>query len=162
MQKVSEEDRFKKLIYMASPHANIDPLVREDRYNRAMRALSQLLQEGHLVFSPIVHTHEMAKMYAWPNTFDYYRELDLAWLDRADEIWVLMLDGWDKSKGVTAEITRMAELGKPIWMLEWSDKEGIVSIREFAELYPLAIETLTDPTRDKNSGKQQPFEYDPT
>jgi hypothetical protein len=148
---------FEKLIYLASPHASHDPLVREDRYHRAMKALGQLIQEGHLVFSPIVHTHQLSKMYAWPNTFDYYAKLDFAWLDRVDEMWVLMLSGWDKSQGVTAEITEMSRLGKPIQILEWDDTNGIVSIRNFSELYPVGL----DGNRDKNTGKHQPFEYDP-
>lgn len=153
---------FEKLIYLASPHASPDPLVREIRHYQTMKALGQLIQEGHLVFSPIVHTHELAKTFAWPNTFDYYVKLDFAWLERVDEMWVLMLEGWDKSKGVTAEIKKMLELGKSIQMLEWDDKEGVVSFKVFDEMFPLAIEQLRDESRDKNSGKHQPFEYDPT
>lgn len=139
MQKVAKETMFQKLIYLASPHTSVDPMVREVRYLQAMKALAQLVQEGHLVFSPIVHTHELAKTYAWPMTFDYYAKLDLAWLEKVDELWVLMLEGWDESKGVTAEIKKMDELNKPIIALGWDNKEGIVSMRKFSDIALLSL-----------------------
>lgn len=45
----------------------------------------------------------------------YWLKQDLSFLESwADELWVLMLDGWKDSKGVAAEVTRAVEIGIPV------------------------------------------------
>jgi hypothetical protein len=149
---------FEKLIYLSSPHSHPDPMVREIRYQQVMKATAQLIRDGRLVYSPIVHTHEMGKVYAFPKVFDFYAQLDYAWIERVNEVWVLMIEGWDESDGVRAEIQRASKIGKVIQMVGWSDRFGVGEITELRDGFALRVDTGR---LDFNSGKQQPFEYDP-
>ena len=49
-----------------------------------------------------------------------YRMFQDAWfLDHCDRCIVLMLDGWQESKGVKVEIETFTQLGKPVDFLEY-------------------------------------------
>lgn len=105
------------MIYLASPYTHPDPAVREERFQQACRAAAALVNAGHVVFAPIVHSHPIAA-YGLPTTWAFWRQQDQAFLERCDELVVLMLDGWRQSAGVQGEIGLAQELGKPTRFLE--------------------------------------------
>lgn len=78
----------------------------------------------HFVFSPICHSHTIALVGDLPGSFDYWREYNRWFLERCDEVWVVMLPGWDKSVGVNAEIKMATLLGKPVKYLQALDHLG--------------------------------------
>lgn len=97
--------------------------VRIERYRAAVRATWALTRQGHIVFSPIVHSHPLAE-HGLPGDWPFWERIDRAFLERADELLVLQLDGWRESVGVGREIAIATELGKPVgfieaWALEW-------------------------------------------
>ncbi len=106
------------MIYLASPYSHPDEAVRHQRYKATCLATGKLLTQGHKVFSPIVHSHPIAMLADLPLGWDFWWEYDLAILEHADEIWVLMLDGWDTSRGVKAEVEYMTERGRPVRYIE--------------------------------------------
>jgi hypothetical protein len=75
----------------------------EFRYEEACRALAQLSQLGISIYAPIPHTHPMTR-YIPLQSHDFWMRFDLPLLLSCDEVWVLMLDGWEQSKGVMAEL----------------------------------------------------------
>lgn len=91
------------MIYLASPYSHPDPIEREARYLEAMRKLRFYVLEGIACFSPIVHSHEMAKIYnmgrAWETWATYNREM----LRQCWELHILQLPGWDASEGIKIE-----------------------------------------------------------
>lgn len=101
------------MIYLASPYSDPDPLVREQRYLAACKATAALMRDGELVFSPIAHSHHVADYL--PSDvrmdFDFWQRQDREVLRHCDRLAVLLLEGWDKSKGVTAEIHLAQRLG---------------------------------------------------
>jgi hypothetical protein len=105
------------MIYLASPYSHPDPAVREQRFRAACRAVAELLLAGEHVFSPIVHSHPLVD-YALPLTWAFWAGIDRAFLERSDELVVLMLDGWAHSVGVREELRIARELGKPVRFLE--------------------------------------------
>ncbi len=104
------------MIYLASPYSHPHAIVRELRYHDACLATANLLRAGQSVFSPIVHGHPLAA-HGLPTAWSYWQQFDRDHIVRCDELLVLMLDGWNQSVGVTAEIEIAAELGKPIGYL---------------------------------------------
>ena len=90
------------MIYLASPYSDPSPAVRDERHAQAVEVTRQLIEHRHVVFSPIVYSHQMAGELG--GDFESWRKFDLAMLDLADELWVLTLDGWKESVGVAAEI----------------------------------------------------------
>jgi hypothetical protein len=102
------------MIYLASPYTHPDPAVREQRFDAACVVAALLLREGHLVFSPIAHSHPLMR-FGLPIEWDFWSRYDSCHLERCDEVLVLMLDGWEESRGVQAEIALAKSLGKPVW-----------------------------------------------
>jgi len=104
------------VIYLASPYSHADQAVREARYHAACRATAAMLKTGLVVFSPIVHSHPLVA-FDLPTGWDFWGRVDRAYLVRCDELVVLMLDGWQESAGVRAEIALARDLGKPVRFL---------------------------------------------
>jgi nucleoside 2-deoxyribosyltransferase len=104
------------MIYLASPYSHPDPAVRERRFRAACSAAAFLLQAGHAVFSPIAHGHVLAE-HGLPTDWSFWQRYDHEHLERCDEVIVLMLNGWEESAGVRAEIRRAHELGKTVCYL---------------------------------------------
>jgi hypothetical protein len=87
--------------------------VREQRYCDACRVTATLLRAGWIVFSPIVHCHPLVE-YGLPTRWEFWQRLDHEHLRNCDEVLVPLLDGWQESMGVQAEIRIAEELGMPV------------------------------------------------
>jgi hypothetical protein len=105
------------MIYLAQPYSDRDPAVREHRFREACRVTAALVHAGHVVFSPVVHSHFLAE-HGLPSTWAFWRKQDEVFLERADSLVVLMLPGWQESVGVRGEIEIARELAKPTVYLE--------------------------------------------
>ena len=101
------------MIYLCCPYSHVDPTVREARFDAACRAAAALMRAGKMVFSAISHTHPIAQ-YGLPKGWDFWEAYDRELLQRCEEVVVLMLDGWQRSVGVQAEIKIARQLGKPV------------------------------------------------
>lgn len=110
-------------IYLASPYNSgtsryTDPeLKREDRYKAALYSTAWLMQQKFLVYSPIVHNHELAKQFKLPIDFKYWQGYNIAMLTPASHLYVLTIPGWTDSEGVQGEINYCRDLRKPINLL---------------------------------------------
>lgn len=105
-----------ELLYLASPYSSPDPVFREFRFREACRVSARLMSEGYAVFSPIAHSHPIAEFLAPGLTcdHDFWMREDLPILSRCDRIVVLRLSGWEKSRGIAAEIASAASLDIPL------------------------------------------------
>lgn len=101
------------MIYLALPYSDPNPATREHRFECANRIAAILIAGGEQVFSPISHSHPIAKQ-GLDGDWQTWREFDLRMIENCDEMVVLMLDGWRESKGVKAEIERAKYLQMPI------------------------------------------------
>ena len=102
------------MIYLASPYSHPDPKVRERRYWDACAFTAKRMREGAIIYSPIASSHVLSTVYGLPTHFAFWERFDKAILDRCTALEVLMLEGWQDSVGVTAEIKYAAKLGLPI------------------------------------------------
>ncbi|MBS0619896.1 MAG: DUF1937 family protein [Verrucomicrobia bacterium] len=112
----SESGANMSVAYLSCPYFDPDPLVKETRHAIVNRVAFDLLRQGTMVYSPLTHNLPIDRLgihgdwVAWKN-FDH------AMLSRCDRLIVLKLTGWEKSKGVAAEIACAEKLEKPIeWM----------------------------------------------
>lgn len=101
-------------MYLASPYSHKDPFVREIRYLMTTQALAEALKLGVYIYSPIVHCHELAKIADLPRDAAFWREYNFTMLNCAEQLWVLMLEGWEKSVGITEEIDEARRLNIPV------------------------------------------------
>ena len=107
----------RKLVYLACPYSHPDASVREARFLAANKAAARLMAKGEFVFSPISHTHPIAVAGDLPLGWDFWEAYDRAILAACGAIVVLRIDGWEKSKGVTAELQIAKQMGLEVrWM----------------------------------------------
>lgn len=102
------------LIYLASPYSHQDAAVRQERYWAAVRKAATLMKMGECVFSPIAHTHEIGLILGNAVSHEFWMVQDRAILKHCDRLMVLMLPGWELSKGVGEEIDIANKLGMPV------------------------------------------------
>jgi hypothetical protein len=108
-------------IYLASPYSHKDKAVMDDRYNAACRAAASIIAKTRrAVFAPIAHSHPIADWMPLESRVDFemWMLVDLPILRYAAELWVLRLDGWAESRGVTREREYARSLGIPTFMAE--------------------------------------------
>ena len=127
-----DADRWKRgssegdvmLTYLASPYTSIHPAIREHRYEQAAKAAAQLMRQGRLVYSPIVHGHPLTVADPeMPGDFEFWMRHCYAMLGVCKAIVVLKLDGWEQSVGVRAEMEFALRMGLRIEFLEWSEPQ---------------------------------------
>lgn len=105
-------------VYLATPYSDPDPGIRNKRFLAVNKVAGELMVQGNLVFSPISHTHPIALAGDLPKGWEFWKDYDFTFInDWADEVYVLTLDGWEDSIGVTAEIKLAEALGKPVVFL---------------------------------------------
>lgn len=110
MQEVSKE--LGGYFYLASPYSHKSIHKQIERYNEAVRCLAWLTDRGHVIFSPIVHSHPVS-MTGTRGDFDFWKLVDEVFIGRSAGLLVLTLPGWAQSKGVTAELKMAQEFGLP-------------------------------------------------
>lgn len=99
-------------IYLAAPYTHKRYEVRLARFKEVSRKAAELLWQGHLVFSPITHSHYLAERCGCQFTDEEWKHWYLSFLDHwATHLYVLQLPGWESSKGVNTEIKCAKELG---------------------------------------------------
>lgn len=104
-----------KLYYLASPYSHPDPAVKKHRAEMVTESAVDLLHLGVFVFAPISYNEPWEK-YNLPGDWQFWQDFDKTFVSRCDGgIIVLMLDGWDKSVGVTAEIEFAKSIGLPVY-----------------------------------------------
>lgn len=92
------------MIYIASPYTSKEDGVMEDRYQEVCDFCARAVLGKNFVFSPIVHWHPIAITHILPGDADWWRKYNEDLLKKADELWVLRLDGWMESEGVLREV----------------------------------------------------------
>ncbi len=99
------------IIYLACPYSHPDRNVRIARFEAVNLVAGRLMREGHTVFSPISQNHPIAEACELPLGWEYWQNFDVAFLSFAEKLFVLTVDGWGESRGVTAEIQIAKEKG---------------------------------------------------
>lgn len=104
-------------IYLAIPYT-FNPFL---SHQIANKVAAQLMKEGHVVFSPISHSHHISDHL--PDLVrtdsDWWMTQDLPFVEWADEVHVVQIgiDGGKligKSRGVQAEMAHACKHSKPI------------------------------------------------
>jgi hypothetical protein len=102
------------MVYLASPYTNVDPRVVNDRYLKTKKAMAILLGSEIMVYSPIVHCHEVAKRHQLPTDYLFWLNYNTHFMDLSSSCIVLCLGGWRESKGVKHEISWFEGHRRPI------------------------------------------------
>ena len=98
------------MIYLAIPYSGMEELSFE------ISCMITAFDENGTgrISPPIVHGHTLASKCRLTAGHDYWLNQDLDMLRRCDELYVVAMEGWDKSVGVLAEIREAQKLEIPI------------------------------------------------
>ena len=117
------------LVYLACPYSHLGLLRRELRFATANRVAAILMARGLLIFSPISHSHPIARAGDLPTDWAYWERYNRAILGCCSGLLVLAIDGWRESVGVQAELQIAREQGLVIGSV---DEAGVVRLGEVA------------------------------
>lgn len=106
------------LCYLATPYSKYSAGL-DKAFEDAAALAASLLVEGVKVYSPIAHTHPLAKYsHLDPLDHEIWLPFDEAMMAAADALIVAHMDGWQDSYGIAHEIDYFTKAGKPIYDLE--------------------------------------------
>ncbi|RKZ99067.1 MAG: hypothetical protein DRQ46_00125 [Gammaproteobacteria bacterium] len=109
--------KTEQLIYLASPYTDDSAKIVNERYEATCKITALLLSQGLYVYSPIVHGHCLIG-YGLETDWENWKHFDKLMIDKSDIIYVLMIDGWNESIGVNAEIRYAIDLGMDVKYLD--------------------------------------------
>lgn len=101
------------LTYIAAPYSHPDAAIKAQRLVDFARFDAEMMNQGIFTVSPMTKAFELQHA-TFPDNWEYWRDYSYALMDRCSNVIVLLLDGWDKSVGVQAEIEYANELEIPI------------------------------------------------
>lgn len=124
-QHVRGKIEFKRLpiIYCASPYSaknttneKIKSLIEETRAIAITQIIGKLEDKHECAFiGPITQSHHTGQYRKKRDgAFEQYKNIDLTYISICDEVWVVMLPGWEESVGVTTEVQFANEKGIPV------------------------------------------------
>ena len=100
------------LIYLASPYSHTSTSIRHLRFLAARAFTIEALRAGYAIFSPIVYGEDMAT--AIGTAFEPWQVFNDTVIQKSDEVWVLCLEEWQRSRGIKHELELARDLGKPV------------------------------------------------
>ena len=92
------------MIYIASPYTHEVPAIVEARFQQVTKYAAGLVKQGKTAISPITYGHTLLGFEDMPTDWLFWRSFCLQILLRCTEVHVLMLPGWDESRGIAAEL----------------------------------------------------------
>lgn len=112
--------------YLATPYRSFPRSIIEASF-AATREAALLSDAGISVFSPIVHSHNIAYHTASiDHSSPKWIDLDMPMVRAARGVIVCMLPGWIQSQGVARELDEAVKLGKPVvYMTPGKIPEGL-------------------------------------
>lgn len=110
-----------RLIYLASPYTHKSKYVRNQRRLANQAACAFFTDEAYpniLVYSPLAHWGQIADQYGLPPDFDFWAQRDFFIIQKSSAVWVLPLDGWQNSKGISLELEYARDINRPVQFIQ--------------------------------------------
>jgi hypothetical protein len=105
------------LVYLGTPYSKYKRGI-EAAWRDASELAGKLLLGGVNVYSPIAHTHSIAKAANIdPLNHDVWLPFDMVIMSKSEAMVVGMLDGWPSSFGVKFEIDQFRKWGRPVFAI---------------------------------------------
>jgi len=114
----------RKMVYLGMPYTHSDENIRQRRFEAinkvAAATMMSTFTEGNVVpFSPISCSHPVSEHLPQDTeSWAFWQQMDLPFLSRCDELWVIKFQGWEDSEGLTGEIKYAIDNNIPIRSFE--------------------------------------------
>jgi hypothetical protein len=107
------------IIYLASPYSHPDDQVREENFRKISKVAAKMNAEGIVALSPITYGHTLVQFHEMPTDWEFWQNFCFELLIKCDKLVVCKMEGWDKSRGVEAELSIARDHGIPIEYIEY-------------------------------------------
>lgn len=110
----------RRVIYLAGPYTHADHDIRRDRFEMLTKVAADIVRQGHIVYSPITHTHPIDLHFVRDDVHlssDFWVDFDETFMSVCTEMVVVEIDGWQLSSGVKREIAYFEARGLPVSFL---------------------------------------------
>lgn len=132
-------------IYLATPYSHPDPDRRILRYQAAEQISKDIALRRIAVYCPIVHWHFAAVNHELPTDHEFWEAQNHPFMIACDEAWFVKLDGWEQSRGMTAEAQFCRGLNVP---MKWFNLEEL-----YGHLQTYCSSPRTRASQVSNSGR---------
>ena len=87
-----------------------------ERAKQTVACVGELMNQydDTFFYSPVIYFRQVALECNLPHTREFWWGVNKYMLDKSDELWVLLMDGWDTSDGVKQEIEYAKSIGLTI------------------------------------------------
>lgn len=118
MQPILSDLKKYDLIYLATPYTKYPSSI-EMAFQHAAMLAARLLSAGLKIYSPITHTHPIAK-YGGLSATDHtiWLAFDRAMIAKSDALLVAKMPTWDSSFGIAYELKLFKLAEKPVFYLD--------------------------------------------
>jgi len=104
-----------QVVYLAAPYSHSDPAVVAGRMDQVAEAMTDLMQAGVCVVSPLSF-HWVSERIQHPLDWQHFEHYCRTLLSRCDIMVIVALEGWQQSTGVTAELDAVRQAGKACYL----------------------------------------------
>jgi len=105
---------MKEVIYLASPYSNPDAAIREENFKKISSVAAKMAASGIVVISPITYGHTLTLFHDMPGDWEFWSTFCSSLLIKCDKLIVCKMEGWDKSRGISEEISIANDHGIPV------------------------------------------------
>lgn len=105
-----------RLIYLAGPYFHKDEKVRQKRLRGFEDALAYFMNTARnlCMYSPIVHWSNIATRHDLPHNAAFWLQQDFFMIKQASAMWVLTMEGWKDSYGLSQELEYAHDIGRDV------------------------------------------------
>ncbi len=107
-------------VYLAAPYSEgdkTDDLTREKRYWQITAMAAELMKSNIYTYSPITCGHPMSQV-GLKRDFKWWLDFDFTFIRDANAVFVIEMEGWQRSPGVKAEIKFARDNNIPVFFLK--------------------------------------------
>lgn len=110
------ENKPLKKIFIGTPYGK-DKDIQDVVHGLTMRVCVMLAREGYVPMCPIQICHPLVRLDKEAMTFPDEHWVDICnrYMDGCDEMYVLMLNGWQDSPGLKKEVEYAQSIGIPVY-----------------------------------------------
>lgn len=105
---------LRPIVYIACPYSHNDQSVVEYRVKQFALFAASIENSGKEHAVSAMFNHLINLYGSLPTNWEYWKSYSLSLLDKSEKVYVLKLDGWDKSIGVAGELEYATTTGKSI------------------------------------------------
>jgi hypothetical protein len=102
------------MIFVAQPYFSPDEEIIANRVKIGAAYCGALLKQGFKCMSPVMFGSTILLHSELPIDFSFWDKLSFSYLAKCDVLHVLTINGWDKSRGVKAEMEYAKKNDMPI------------------------------------------------